>query len=628
MCGIAGIVGRDLASRQPALAGMVERLRHRGPDDSGSFASTQCLLGHARLSIIDLATGHQPLENEDASLQLVCNGEIYNFRELRAALESRGHRFQTNSDNEVILHLYEERGADCVKDLDGMFAFALWDAKAERLLLARDRIGEKPLVYYHGNGIFAFASELASLLALDGVPRVLDPAALHHYLSYLAVPFPLTIYQGVRKLPPAHILVLERGNVRIERYWDVAPTHEHLTMDDAAEQVRTVVEEAVRSRLVADVPLGAFLSGGIDSSIIVGLMSKLGGEVRTFTIGFGDRDYDELDYARAAAEEFHTVHTEFQVTPDAVSVLPLLARRFGEPFADPSAIPTYYLAQKTVEHVKVALTGDGADESFGGYPRHVAARACGQVDRLAPSIGKLVGVLGAHLPTGKDRKSSLTRARLLLGAMHLSPARRHAAWLAYYSSEAEKRRLYTPALMEATAGLHSADAFVEEYARCEAIRDPATAAMYVDLVKYLPNDPLVKTDIATMANGLETRAPLLDQRVIELAFRIPSHLKIHSGLGKYVLRHAFRDLLPEKIVSRGKMGFGVPIARWLREDLASYATDTLLGSETIFPKVFERDHVARLLREHTSGVADRAYPIWTLLCFELWAREFQPRLPF
>ncbi len=628
MCGIAGILNTGPKPGKPDLDAMMARLGHRGPDETGSAIAGSCLLGHTRLSIIDLETGRQPLTDEDGNVLLVCNGEIYNFRELRDDLEARGHRFRTSSDNEVIVHLYEEHGPDCVEHLDGMFAFALWDEPAGRLLLARDRTGEKPLVYYHGSGFFAFASELNALLAIDAVPRLLDVEALHHYLSYLAVPFPRTIYEGVRKLPPAHRLVIENGAARLERYWRIAAEPEDCRLDDAADRVRAAVEEAVRSRLVADVPLGAFLSGGIDSSIIVGLMSKHEIEqVRTFSIGFGDPDYDELRYARIVAEHFGTSHTEFQVTPDAVAVLPLLARHYGEPFADPSAIPTYYLARETAAHVKVALTGDGADEAFGGYPRHIAARACGQVDRVTPSLAKLIGLLGSVLPKGKDRKSSLRRARLLLGAMHLSPAKRHAAWLAY-ASEADKQNLYTPAYAEATMDCDASDAFIDAYAACAALRDPAAAAMFADLAMYLPNDPLVKMDIATMASGLEARAPLLDHRVVEAAFRIPSRHKLYGGRGKFVLRYAFRDLLPDVIYSRGKMGFGVPIARWLREDLAPFAEQTLLRSETVLNRVFSTPSVEQLLTEHRSGKADRAYTIWTLLCFELWAREFDPQLPF
>ena len=627
MCGIAGILSDGADVGDDELVRMVERLRHRGPDDTGEATSGRCSLGHTRLSIIDLETGHQPLSNEDGSVLLVANGEIYNFQDLRDALEARGHHFKTRSDNEVIVHLYEEHGPACVEHLDGMFAFALWDGPSERLMLARDRLGEKPLVYYEGQGFFAFASELRALLALDAVPRTLDVEALHHYLSYLAVPCPLTIYHGVRKLPPAHRLIVERGRSRLERYWTLNVEPEECRLDDAAAAVRAAVEEAVRSRLVADVPLGAFLSGGIDSSIIVALMSKHDVEqVRTFSIGFGDPDYDELRYARIVAEAFGTAHTEFEVTPDAVDVLPLLAQRYGEPFADPSAIPTYYLARQTAEHVKVALTGDGADEAFGGYPRHIAARACGQVDSVTPSLGKLIGLLGSVLPKGKDRKSSLRRARLLLGAMHLSPAKRHAAWLAY-ASEEEKQFIYTPTFAEAAMQIDASDAFAGAYASCSKLNDPATAAMFADLAMYLPNDPLVKMDIATMANGLEARAPLLDHRVVEAAFRIPSRHKLYGGRGKFVLRYAFRDLLPKAIYNRGKMGFGVPIARWLREDLAPYAEQTLLRSDTILDRVFLTASMQQLLDQHKSGKADHAYTIWTLLCFELWAREFDPQLP-
>ena len=627
MCGIAGILGLEADAADHAVRVMVGRLRHRGPDDAGAAASGRCALGQARLRIIDLETGHQPMANEDGSVLLVCNGEVYNFPELRRGLESRGHTFRSKSDNEVILHLYEEDGPACVERLDGMFAFALWDAASQRLLLARDRLGEKPLVYYQGDGLFAFASELNALLALDAIPRVLDPAALHQYLSYLAVPFPRTIYRDVRKLPPAHRLIVENGESRLERYWDLTPQPEDLSLDEAADRVRAAVEDAVRSRLVSDVPLGAFLSGGIDSSIVVGLMSRLGHEpVRTFSIGFGDPAYDELDHARTVAESFDTRHTEFEVTPDAVEVLPLLAKRYGEPFADPSAIPTYYLAKRTAEHVTVALTGDGGDESFGGYPRHVAARACGQVDRITPSLSKLAGLIGSLVPRGQDRKSILTRARLLLDAMPLPPAKRHAAWLAY-ASEADKSRLYAPAFAEITKDLAPQRTFAEHYARCRALNDPATAAMFADLMAYLPNDPLVKMDIATMANGLEARAPLLDHKVAELAFRIPSRHKLRGGRGKLVLRRAFRDLLPESILSRGKMGFGVPIARWLRHDLARFAEAALFQSETILWEVFARDRVEAILGHHATGKADHAYPIWTLLCFELWAREYNPTLP-
>ncbi len=632
MCGIAGILTAG-GDKGRAVAAMVERLRHRGPDDAGTWQSApaggkpSCALGHARLSIIDLETGYQPMKNEDGSVVLVCNGEIYNFRELRHELESRGHRFASKSDNEVIIHLYEEHGADCVEHLDGMFAFALWDAKAERLLLARDRLGEKPLVYYQADGFLAFASELDALVALDAVPRVLDPEAVHHYLSYLVVPFPLTIYRGVRKLPPAHVLVFENGAAQLSRYWDLTPEPEDCTLDVAAERVRAAVEEAVRSRLVSDVPPGAFPSGGIDSSIVVGLMSRMCSEpVRTFSIGFGDTAYDELAYAREAAGAFGTAHMEFQVTPDAVEVLPLLARRYGEPFADPSAVPTYYLAQETAAHVKVALTGDGGDESFGGYLRHIAAQVCRHIDRTVPTFGRVIGLLGTQLPRGRDRKSVATRARLLLGAMHLSPAERHAAWLAY-SSGIEKRRLYSPAFAEMVGQTDSVDLFRAPYERCVGLRDAASAAMFADLMRYLPDDPLVKMDIATMACGLEARAPLLDHRVVELALRIPSRHKLHGGRGKLVLRHAFRDLLPPRIASRGKMGFGVPVARWLREDLAGFVREALTGSQTILREVFSMPEVERLLREHTGGRTDNGYLLWALLCFELWAREFHPRPP-
>ncbi len=645
MCGICGIIHRDpeRAVAREQLARMAERLRHRGPDDSGTYvrgdrpagppdaaSPRNAGLGMARLSIIDVAGGHQPMANEDGFVWAVCNGEIYNFRELRDDLQARGHAFRTRCDAEVLPHLYEEHGERLVEHLRGMFAIALWDDREGRLLLARDRLGQKPLVYHDDGERLAFASELQALVEAPGVPRQVCAEALDLYLTYQYVPAPLTIYEGVRKLPPAHVLVMTAEETRLERYWDL-PAAPDARLDDAqaCEVLRERLTEAVRMRLVSDVPLGAFLSGGIDSSIVVGLMAREMREpVRTFSIGFGERKYDELDYARMAARRFGTDHREFKVEADAVELLPQLVRHYGEPFADSSAIPTWYLSQRTREHVTVALSGDGGDEAFAGYQRYLAMHAAAlydQMPELARSVVEgLAGGLAPLVPASAQPKTIGRRVRRFLEGLPRPLAERYVHWIAYFRRE-DKEGLYADAFAERLPSREAESYLADEFGRVEGL-DAVAATSRVDALTYLPNDILTKVDIASMASSLEVRSPFLDHDVMSFAYSLPTSLKLGAtGTSlKALLRTAFADLLPDEIRRRGKMGFGVPIAHWLRGRLRRYIGDTLLSPAGLDRGYFRPEAVRRLVAEHLDGEADHANRLWALLVFELWHQAFLP----
>jgi len=631
---------------------MVAAIRHRGPDDAGTYLrgdlpayvpqdtageasrgtaeGPSVGLGIARLSIIDVLGGHQPVANEDGTVWVVFNGEIYNFRELRGQLIERGHIFRSRTDTEAIVHLYEEHGERVVEHLRGMFAFALWDERQQRLLLARDPLGKKPLVYRDDGSRLVFASELQSLLEAPDIPRAVCPEALDDYLTYQYVPAPLTIFQGIRKLPPAHYLVASAAETRIERYWDL-PTQvqENVDFDACVVEVRERLTEAVRLRLIADVPLGAFLSGGIDSSIVVGLMARECREpVKTFSIGFGERKYDELNYARMAAERFKTQHREFVVQPDAVHLLPTLVRHYGEPFADSSAIPTYYLAQKTREHVTVALSGDGGDEGFAGYERYLGMRLASAYDALPKPIRSvwegLTDKLIGKMPASAEPKTLGRKVKRFLQGLSRPQAERYIDWIAYFKRE-HRQGLYTDAFA-ARLGSHNPEQFLlDEFAKVPHL-DAVAATSRVDAVSYLPYDILVKVDIASMANSLEVRAPFLDRDLMAFAFSLPTGLKmgVWKASPKHLLRAAFADLLPEAIRTRGKMGFGVPIAAWFRGELAGYLREVLLSPESLGRGYFREEAIRRLVEQHTAGQADHADRLWALLNLDLWHRAFIP----
>lgn len=627
MCGICGKLYFDSARQVDGslISSMSSVLQHRGPDDHGIYVAGPVGLGHQRLSIIDTsAAGHQPMSNEDGSVWIVFNGEIYNFAELRGELEKRGHHFASHTDTETILHLYEEEDIRCLQKLRGMFAFAVWDIRKQRLFLARDRVGKKPLVYTVSDGAFIFASELKALLQDPAVPAPVNYEAIHHYLTYQYVPSPCTIFQGMYKLPPAHYLTVERGKVASTRYWHLsyADKLQLPHVRDYAEQFMEVFTEAVSIRLRSDVPLGAFLSGGLDSSATVAVMSRLTNRpVKTFSIGFDEPEYNETNYAALVAKTFQTEHTEFIVRPDALSILPKLVWHYNEPFADSSAIPTYYVSKLTREHVTVALNGDGGDESFAGYERYIADKLAGYYEKLPAFIReKIIRRSLSLLPHQEDRRRLLRRLKRFVNGIADNAERRYVRWVCAFDNEM-KNDLYTPAFGEKMAPVDSVDLVVNWYAQADA-EDFLDKTLYVDVMSYLPDDLLVKVDIASMANSLEARSPFLDHRLMEFAASLPPKFKLKGLQSKYLLKLAFSSVLPREVLGRRKMGFGVPIDRWLRNELRELTYDILLENRAIQRGLFRKDAVQLLIDEHMAKRADHSYRIWALLFLELWHRMF------
>jgi len=624
MCGICGKLNFDGDRPVPEnlIRGMSEALKHRGPDENGLYLDRNVGFGHRRLKVIDLGTGRQPMSNEDGTVWIVLNGEVYNYRELRADLDGNGHRFRTQSDTEVILHLYEDEGADCVHKLRGMFAFALWDANRRRLVLARDRLGKKPLVYAVTRDALVFASEIQAILKDPDVERSIDISALHDYLTYQYVPSPATIFRGVRKLPPAHLLIWERGDLRIERYWRPSfADQKAMTEGDASAELLRLLQEATRLRLGSDVPVGAFLSGGIDSSAVVALMSRLTNRpVKTFSIGFPESPFNELHHARRVARLFRTEHHEFIVRPDALEALPILVRHFGEPFADPSAIPTYYLAKLTRAHVTVALNGDGGDENFAGYPHYLVARWAQGFGRLPEPIRKRIrSGLASLLAAAPAIPPSLVRFLRFARELAFAPVERYIRAMSRFSNE-DKDALYTADFRKTVEGRDSMDFLRGIFARADG-PDFIEAMLSVDLQSYLPEALLAKIDITTMANALEARSPFLDHRFVEFAAKIPGRLKMRGMTTKYVLKKALAGILPPDIIDRRKMGFGVPLKTWFRRDLRPFIQDVLLDSRTLGRGYFRKSAVEGLLKEHLAGRRDHSQRLWTLLNLELWHRE-------
>jgi len=622
MCGIAGAVAREPGARPPAGAAEIfaAAMIHRGPDGHGLWQSGPAALAHRRLSIIDLSeAGRQPMTNEDGRIAAVVNGEIYNHAELRADLESKGHRFRSASDSEVIVHLYEEVGSRVPELLRGMFAFAVWDGRTNTLLLARDRFGEKPLYTCERPDGFVFASELAALVADERTPTTLSLPALDSYLALQYVPAPDTIYESIRKLPAGHLLELRCGERPVvRRYYFPAPQPElaNIAEEEAVARVRTTVEEAVRSRLMSDVPLGAFLSGGIDSSIVVACMARATGRpVQTFSVGFteGAKEDNELPFARLVAERYHTDHHELVVAPDMVGLLPSIVRHHGEPFADTSTVPTRYLCEMTRRHVKVALSGDAGDEGFGGYRRYVWAHVADQLRRLPGPLPAMATRLLAALPGGPARW-----VREYARVLPLDEATRYLRFVCHFSA-AEKGEIYTPALRERFARDATAEAFTARLAAMAA-PDVVSRLQALDLDTYLPDDIFTKVDIASMTHSLEARAPLADHHVIELGAALPGGLKLRGRKGKHVLKRAFADLVPDEIINRRKKGFALPTASWLRGRLHGFARELLLSPEARGRGLFEADAVAALLDRHRAG-ENHGERIWNLVVLETWHRE-------
>jgi asparagine synthase (glutamine-hydrolysing) len=638
MCGIAGVSNSSGDPIDEAvLRKMCAAMIHRGPDDEGYYVSSHAEtssgsqlqgaasvgLGMRRLAIIDLATGKQPIHNEDRTVWVVLNGEIYNYTDLRAELEAKGHRFYTNSDTEAIVHAYEEYGLDVPKRLRGMFAFALWDAKEQRLLLARDRAGKKPLLYSIVGDKLIFASEFQAILQHPEVSREINFNALNQYLSFICVPAPETAFRGINKLEPGHLLVWQKGIAETRRYWALDFSRKiDMSEEEAGERAVELLRDAVRVRLMSDVPLGAFLSGGIDSSAIVALMSELSTErVKTFSIGFEEQDFSEIEHARRIAQRFGTEHHEFVVKPDAMEVLPALVRHYGEPYADSSAIPTYYLSKMTRGHVTVALSGDGGDECFAGYERYAAMRMAEGYNQLPRIVKK--GVLEpaiAALPQASATRSPYGRVRRLLGVMGQERTERYLKLICGFSEEM-KSELYTREFRGRTAEA-SPLAYMQPWFSGNGELDIVDRVMMADTSNYLPNDLLVKVDIASMAVSLEARAPFLDHHVMEFAATLPARYKLRGLTTKYLLKRALRGLLPDETLKRRKMGFGVPISHWFRGELKGFLSETILSDTALGRGYFIPDVVRRLVDDHAGGRRDYAPQLWTLLMLELWHREF------
>jgi asparagine synthase (glutamine-hydrolysing) len=611
MCGIAGLVGSSLTDTEvrDVARRMAARIGHRGPDGIREWAADGggVGLGHARLKVIDLQTGDQPIANETGDVVTVFNGEIYNFRELRQELEGRGHRFKTKSDTEVIVHAYEEWDTDCIHRLRGMFAIALWDDKRQRLWLARDRAGQKPLVYAQQDGRMAFASELKALLELGDIDPTLDPTALELYLALLYIPAPWTIYKSVRKLPPAHWLLYENGEVKLQRYWEPEfGRPEQRSTGEWRELFLDKFQEAVRLRLVSDVPLGAFLSGGIDSSLMVATMAGLSDRpVKTFSMGFGE-DINELPYARQIAERYGTEHTEFQVAPDAAHLLEVLADFYDEPYADTSNLPTFLLAKETRKHVTVALCGDGGDELFAGYGSLLSFLNAEKYRNWSDWRVKLVMKMG---------QSGAAYSKQLGAQLFQTPAPFGELMLRQYFTTDERASLLHPEVRD--EGAHGA--FLE---RCSDLPHLSAldGALRFNFLEYLPGDLNVKVDIASSAHGLEARAPFLDHELVELCFRIPSDQKARGGELKVILRQMIRDIVPDEILDRPKQGFGVPVVKWLRSEPFQKMIREELRDRQDLP--FRHQSLEQLLDRFDGGDNNLCYRIWQLLCYSLWQRKY------
>ena len=609
---------------------MCSAMRHRGPDDEGIYidipASGPCVgLGHRRLKIIDLSeAGHQPMSNEDKTVWIVFNGEIYNFQEIRSILKDKGHRFKSHSDTEVVVHLYEEEGIDCVKKLRGMFAFAIWDSRNKLLLLARDRLGKKPLLYSYKNGIFSFASEFMSLVAGGNVSKDINFDSIPDYITFGYIPAPESIYKDVLKLLPGHILVLKNREIKTERYWQLDYTKKiNISFQDAVSKAGDLIEEAVRIRLYSDVPLGAFLSGGTDSSTVVGLMAKLikGGRVKTFSIGFDDKDFDELKYARVIARRFNTEHHEFIVKPDALRILPKLVEHYGEPYADSSCIPTYYVANKTKEQVTVALNGDGGDELFAGYDRYIAlylSRWYNRIPRILRS--GLIEPLINTVPHRQHQKNRIARLRRFLKGANLSLANRYLRWVAVCDTSFQDR-LYSKGFKSSLSRINPERILFSFFSNSKG-QELIDILLCADTNTYLPNDLLVKMDIVTMSNSLEARSPFLDHCLIEFVASLKAEFKTKWFIKKYLLKNIIKDFIPRENIYRPKMGFGVPIGKWFRHELKGFLSETLLSGRSLSRGYFNPDFIKEIIGQHLGGKADYSYQLWSLLMLELWHRRF------
>jgi asparagine synthase (glutamine-hydrolysing) len=616
MCGICGIYnfGTYAPADRTALKRAADTMVHRGPDDEGFYFSGELGLANRRLSIIDLPGGHQPLANEDETLWVILNGEIYNFQELRSELEARGHRFRTASDTETVVHLYEEYGLDCLQPMRGMFAFALWDSRHRHLLVARDRLGVKPLFYRLEPGRLVFASELRALRELVGHPLEIEPQSVYDFFGFRYIPAPHTFYRGVEKLLPGHYMIVDARGARMEPYWDVPPEEEtSRTAEDFAGEVIEQLRESIRLRLIADVPLGVFLSGGTDSSALVAFMAALGTRpLRTFSVGFQEPEYSELPFARRVAQRFSTEHHELVVRPqDMAEELARLVAFRDEPVAEPTDVALYRMARLASERVKVVLAGEGGDELFAGYPKYAADRLAGVVSALPQEVTRAIV---RWLPFRQRR------AKLALETLSIrDEAERSVTWFASFSRE-ERETLFAPEFLQQVDVAHPAHIF-ECYLEKVRARSPLKRMLYADLKIWLPDNLLLRGDQMTMAASIEERVPFLDHQLVELAARIPSRMLTRGFKTKVLLRQALRPYLSPETLRRRKVGFTVPIGPWFRKSLKPFVADLVLAPEARARGYFHKEAMERFVREHFDGVRDRQKQLWALVNFELWCRS-------
>ncbi len=625
MCGITGFINANGAATDRALLeAMNLAIIHRGPDEDGFYIDQNVALAMRRLSIIDLASGQQPIYNTDRTKAIVFNGEIYNYQSLRDDLIARGHKFYTKSDTEVVIHLYDEYGVDCLQHLRGMFALAIWDTVDKSLFLARDRVGKKPILYsYQPNGDLVFGSEFTAVLKHPSVSREVDNEAIDSYFSYLCVPAPQTAFKAIRKLEPGHWLKWKDGQIETKRYW--LPDFSHkikISEEEAIEETTRILRESTRLRMISEVPLGAFLSGGVDSSAVVALMAQESSTpVKTFSIGFEEEDFSELKYARRVAEHVGAEYHEFVVRPNALDVLPTLVEHYGEPYADSSAIPTYYVSKETRKHVTVALNGDGGDESFAGYERYMAMEVADLYRSIPRPLRKLFieGPINL-LPTSELKKTRIRDVQRFFTSANEERKERYFRWMSTFKP-ALKPGLYTSEFAASVAGQNASDVIDQWFDRANGsgILD---ATLLTDQMTYLPNDLLVKVDIASMANSLEARSPFLDHKLIEFAASLPESLKMNKFRTKSLLKKVAARLVPPEVVYRRKMGFGVPVGRWFRGEMKDFVRGVLLSERSLKRGIIKPEMMQKYVDEHTEGRFDHAFQIWTLLMLELWFQRF------
>lgn len=624
MCGICGIVYRD--RNRPVERALVQRMtdviRHRGPDDEGFHIQGPAGLGMRRLSIIDRATGQQPIYNEDGSMAIVFNGEIYNHDELRRELQSRGHVFKTRSDTEAILHAYEEWGVDCPNTLNGMFGFAIWDGRASQLFIARDRLGVKPMYYFCDDQRLLFGSELKSILQIPDVDRRLNVKALDNFLTFEYIPSPLSIFENIYKLPQAHYLLYKNGQVHLGRYWQLSYRASGRSEAELAEELRVLLQDATRIRLMSEVPLGAFLSGGLDSSSIVAMMAASSDRpVKTFSIGFSNSTYNELPYARDIAARFQTEHYEEIITPDAVRLAERIVWQLDEPFGDFSVFPTLMVSEMARKQVTVILSGDGGDELLAGYDTYLADRLARKASWLPATLRRYtLDPLVFSLPPTEKKKGFINKARRFLEGMRLPADLQHVRWM-IFMQQLEKQQLYKPEIRQAVAGYDPYDFIRTAFQGCSS-----SAALdqqeYVDIMTYLVDDILVKVDRMSMLVSLEARTPFLDYRFVEFCATLPPALRLHGKTTKYLLKKAMQGILPESILTRGKEGFSIPIKQWMKNELKPMMMSYLSPAALQATGLFETNYVQQLVNEHLAGQENHSHRLWALMMVQMWHEKY------